>query len=77
MPLLWNNGRTKRSCAVCFLVLSVAVAPKDTGGPGSGGADVGLQLGDQRAAQDTAEDPQEQSCESPEQRASLTERHFY
>lgn len=53
----------KRSCVVCFLVLSVAAAPEDAGGPGSGGADVGLHLGDQRAAQDTAQDAQEQPCE--------------
>ena len=47
----------ERSCAACFLVLSVAAAPEDPGGPGSGGADVGLQHGHQRAAQDTAQDP--------------------
>lgn len=48
--IIMEQRGTKRSCAVCFLVLSVAAAPEDTGGPGSGGADVGLQLGDQRAA---------------------------
>lgn len=50
---------------VCFLVLSVAAASEDPGGPGPGGADVGLQLGGQRAAQDPAQNPQEQPCEPP------------
>lgn len=59
-----------RSCAVCLLVLSDVAAPEDPGGPGSGSADVGLQLGGQRAAQDTAQDPQEQPCEF------LTKVHF-
>lgn len=48
---------------MCLLVLSDVAAPEDPGGPGSGSADVELQLGGQRAAQDTAQDPQEQPCE--------------
>lgn len=49
---------------------SVAAASEDPGGTGPGSADVGLQHGGQRAAQDTAQDPQEQPCEF------LTKVHF-
>ena len=62
--LRYGTMGKERSCAVCFRVLSVAAAPEDPGRPGPGGADVELQLRDQRAAQDPAQDSQEQPCES-------------
>lgn len=40
--IIMEQWGTQRSYAVCFLVLSVAAAPEDTGGPGPGGADVRL-----------------------------------
>lgn len=52
------------SMKICLLLVSAAPSLEDPGGLGSGGADAGLQLGDQRAAQDIAEDPEKQPCES-------------
>lgn len=54
----------ERPCAVCILVLSVAAAPEDPGGPGPGSVDIRLQLRGQWPSQDTSEDPQEQPCQS-------------
>lgn len=53
----------RRSHVPHLLVHSVEAAPEDSGGLGSSRHVIGKQLGGQRAAQDTAEDPQKQPCE--------------
>lgn len=72
--VLMEQWGRKRSCAVCFLVLSAAAAAEDPGGPGSGGADAELQLRGQWAPQDFAQDPQEQPCESRVNHVNLSSR---
>lgn len=61
--VIMKQWATKGHVLYIFLSSSAAAAPEDPRGPGSGSADIKLQLGGQWAAQDTAEDPQEQPCE--------------